>query len=69
MSTTNLFVELIVIGIGAAIWVVLAALAVFGYSWVPLDQVFSTFAAAPFLGVVYVLGIILDRVADAVFER
>jgi len=68
MSTTNLFVELIVIGVGAATWVVLLVLALFGYAWVPVDRLFSPPAAIPLLAVVYVLGIISDRIADVVFQ-
>jgi hypothetical protein len=68
MNTTNLFVELIVIGVGASIWLVLLILSIFGYAWVPIDHLTSPFAVVPILAVVYVLGIISDRVADAVFE-
>lgn len=68
VNTTNLFVELIVIGVGASVWLVLLTLAVFGYAWVPVDQLLTPFAAVPILAVIYVLGIVSDRVADAVFE-
>ena len=37
MSTTNLFVELIVIGVGVLAWVILLIGSVFGYAWVPVD--------------------------------
>ena len=68
MSTTNLFVELLVIGVGASIWLILSTLSVLGYAWVPVDRLLSPSAAVPALALVYVLGIISDRVADAVFE-
>lgn len=68
MSTTNLFVELLVIGVGASIWLVLVVLSMFGTSWVPVEQLFSPPAALPLLAIVYVLGIVSDRMADAVFE-
>lgn len=68
MNTTNLFVELIVIGVGAIIWLILFVFSVFGYAWVPTDYLLSSFAAIPILAVVYVLGIISDRVADTVFD-
>jgi hypothetical protein len=68
MSTTNLFVELIVIGVGASIWLILFIFSMFGYGWVPIERLLSPFAAVPILAVVYVLGIISDRIADAVFE-
>jgi hypothetical protein len=68
MGTTELFVELVVIGIGALVWVVLATFGIFGYEWVPLEKLFSVSALIPFLSFVYVLGIITDRIADVIFE-
>ncbi len=69
MNTTDLFVELIIIGIGGAIWLCLLIFGMFGYDWVPLDETLALAALIPFLSVAYVLGIIIDRVADAIFER
>lgn len=69
MGTTNLFVELVVIGVGAAAWLVLLVLAAFGWAWVPLEQTFSSTALVPLISVVYLLGIVSDRVADSLFER
>jgi hypothetical protein len=69
MSTTSLFVELIVIGVSTLIWIVLLIFAVFGYTWMPIDILLSPAAAVPVLAIVYVLGIISDRIADAVFDR
>jgi hypothetical protein len=68
MGTTELFVELIVIGIGAFIWIVVATFSVFGYRWVPLDQLFSVSALIPFLSIIYIVGIVTDRIADVLFE-
>jgi hypothetical protein len=68
MSTTNLFVELIVIGVSAFTWFVLTIFSAFGYAWVPKDLLFSPSAAVPILAVIYVLGIISDRIADTVFH-
>ena len=69
MSTTNLFVELVVIGVGALAWVVLLVLSVFGWNWVPTEKVFSTVALIPLLSLIYVLGIVSDRIADSIFEK
>lgn len=68
MGTTDLFVELVVIGIGASVWIVLATFGIFGYAWVPLDKLFSVPALIPFLSLVYIMGIITDRIADVLFE-
>ena len=69
MNTTDLFVELIIIGIGGAIWMCLLIFGMFGYDWVPLDETLALAALIPFLSVAYVLGIVIDRVADTVFEK
>src|SRR5437879_7158676 len=70
MSTTSFFVELIVIGVGAAIWIVLAVLSIFGVSWLStssFNKDLGFLLVAPALTLVYVLGIITDRAADWVF--
>jgi hypothetical protein len=69
MATTDLFVELVIIGMGTAMWLILLILSVFGYEWVPLEKMFSLAALIPFLSVVYVLGIVIDRIADAIFDK
>jgi hypothetical protein len=69
MGTTDLFVELIVIGIGGVIWLLLLIFSAFGYDWVPLDEAFSLVALLPFLSIIYVMGIIIDRLADTAFDR
>jgi hypothetical protein len=75
MSTTDLFVELIIIGIGALLWIPLTLLSIFGYSWVPLevwatslDQLLTIVALIPALSITYVLGILVDRLGDRTFQ-
>ena len=68
MNTTNLFVELIVIGVGAVIWVLLLALSVFGYPGFSLNPDLWPIFLMPFLAITYLLGIITDRVADSLIE-
>jgi hypothetical protein len=67
MGTTELFVELIVIGIGAAIWIVLGTFSLFGFTWVP-KEILSVPTLIPFLSLVYIVGIVTDRIADVLFE-
>lgn len=70
MTTTHLFVELLVIGFGALAWVVILAAAIFGYDLTSLkDSFFSLGTLFPILSLVYVFGILTDRVADWIFER
>lgn len=67
MNTTNLFVELIVIGAGAFLWMVLLALAVLGYSPAGLVAALKVPMMLAVLPLVYVLGILSDRLADRAF--
>lgn len=69
MGTTELFVELIVIGVGAFIWIVLATFSIFGYAWIPREELFSVSSLIPFLSLIYIAGIVTDRIADMLFER
>ncbi len=69
MSTTSLFVELIVIGVGVLLWLLLLAASIFGFSWPAEFDAVILVAAVPVLAVVYVLGIIWDRISDWIFQR
>lgn len=71
MTTTALFVEILVVGIQAMVWCILLVLAVTGYGWVDdirksLDG-WETAASVVALTFAYPLGVIVDRVADLVF--
>jgi hypothetical protein len=69
MSTTNLFVELVVIGVGAFTWVCLLLLAIFGVDAAFLKELINTPAATvPALSAIYLLGIVTDRLADGLFH-
>jgi len=68
MNTTNLFVELIVIGVGGAIWFALIVFSIFGYEWVPTERLSLTIAAVPIISFVYLCGVITDRMADVIFN-
>jgi hypothetical protein len=70
MNTTSLVVELVVIGAGAAVWVSLAVLAVFGTEWLHALAASRDLAIPvllPALSFTYVLGILVDRLADGIF--
>ena len=69
MNTTNLFVELVVIGSGVFTWLVLLVVAFVGIDPISFDQSTLLASAIPVLSIVYVFGIVWDRVADAVFGR
>ena len=69
MSTTNLFVELLVIGVGAACWVAMIIFGIVPLHTLPEEWLRSyplLLISAAFL---YVFGIITDRAADWTFDR
>lgn len=69
MSTTNLFVELLVIGVGAFAWLALLLMTALGIDLAALQSLFtSPVAAIPALAIVYLLGIVTDRIADRAFH-
>ena len=69
MSTTNLFVELVVIGVGVFIWVVLFVFSVIGMDWIRISDTLLISSAIPALAFIYVLGIVWDRFIDYLFDR
>lgn len=69
MTTTNLFVELIVIGVGATCWVAMLVLGIVGVGWLDPAWVQGYAVLAVLLAVTYLLGIISDRVADYLFDK
>lgn len=71
MSTTNLFVELLIIGAGAAGAVVLVLGTIFDVEWPKGRRItnwLSWGGLIPILAVVYVLGIVVDRLANDIVE-
>lgn len=70
MNTTNLFVELIVIGVGTSTWLMVLCMGIFipnWYTWI--NRIPSVILLIPVLSVVYLLGILTDRLADFLFEH
>ena len=69
MNTTNLFVELVVIGVGILAALILLVLSIFGYEWVSWNIITSPTILIPLLSVTYLLGIVVDRIADLLFKK
>lgn len=74
MSTTLLFVELLIAGFQVIVWFVLLLFSVFGYDWVfrIQTQVFNGWQlllSVIALAFVYVLGILFDKLADIIFSK
>ena len=68
MGTTNLFVELVVIGVGVLIWLVLFAFTILGFPPPDFRDGVLFASAIPLLAITYVAGIIWDRIVDQLFE-
>lgn len=71
MNTTAFFVEILVIGIQSSIWVALMVAALLGYDWFPAAKPFldswSGLLTIVIMALCYTLGIVVDRLADAIF--
>jgi len=68
MKTTELFAEILVIGIGTALWMVLFWVSVYPQ----LEDTFidlSFISILPSIAIVYVLGIMTDKLAEIFFKR
>jgi len=70
MSTTLLFVELLIIGVEVTLWMLLLALAVFDLSWLKAAATtgWENVLTVLFLAICYTTGILFDRFADWVFS-
>jgi hypothetical protein len=68
LATTQLFVELLIIGIGAAIWLAFLLAAILHLPWGnPLPNLSNVHLTA-LLSVAYVVGIVVDRFARSAFQ-
>lgn len=70
MQTTKLYVEYIVIGMEALVWIVLLVLLIIGKSAVVLlDYCIKNLLTSLFMiGACYVLGLLVDRIADTLTD-
>ncbi|MBZ5537959.1 MAG: hypothetical protein LAO31_18540 [Acidobacteriia bacterium] len=67
MSTTTLFVELVVIGLHSILWIGILVLTFVGYQNLAWEKLLTLNLAVPVLGITYVLGIVIDRLSDLAF--
>jgi len=72
MSTTTVFVELLIIGLESLVWLALLISSLFGLDWVPTivstfekADVFATIAV---IGLAYIVGIVVDEICDSLIE-
>lgn len=71
MSTTLLFVELIVIGLQVTLWLALVVLLFFGHGWLNLSELvkWQTTGTLILLAFAYTIGTLFDRLTNRIFSR
>jgi hypothetical protein len=69
MATTALVTEILIVGLEAEAWVTMLVLAAFGTEWIDLAAVdgWEALVTVLVLAGAYVLGIVVDRLADSTF--
>jgi hypothetical protein len=70
MSTTALFIELLITGVQAAIWLALLILCLLGFDWINPERLkgFEVALAVVLLPIVYPAGVFIDNLADRLFR-
>src|SRR5215210_6955687 len=70
MATTAVVAEILIVGLEAEAWISLAILTVFGTDWIADVAVkdFATLLTVIVLAAAYVLGIVVDRLADTLLH-
>lgn len=71
MGTTLVIVEILIVGLQSAVWILLCLLALFGHDWVPrtlvLTEGWESLASVYLLALCYTLGVAIDRISDMAF--
>jgi hypothetical protein len=70
MSTTALFIELLITGVQAAIWLILFILCLLGFDWINPERLkgFEAPLAVALLSIFYPAGVFIDNLADRLFR-
>jgi hypothetical protein len=68
VPTIAVFAEILIVGLQAAVWVLLTILAIFGNNWLDLAELkdWETLVTVLILAAAYVLGVLMDRIADSI---
>jgi hypothetical protein len=71
MSTTALFIELLITGLQSTIWLTLLILSFLGFDWINPERLrgFEIMMATILLPIVYPTGVFVDYLADQLFRR
>lgn len=70
MATTPVFAEILVLGMEVEAWLVLLILSAFGTEWIDVGDLkdFAALATIGVLALAYILGILVDRLADTLLD-
>ncbi|MEL6255256.1 MAG: hypothetical protein AAFR87_24825 [Bacteroidota bacterium] len=68
MRSTSYFIELMIAGAGATIWLSIIVMSFYGYDWMPWDYLKEAGIIIVLSPFVYVLGVIIDRFVDNFFD-
>lgn len=71
MTTTVLFIEHLITGLQAGLWLTLFLLSFFGYEPFNLERIrgYETIVAVVLLSLIYPLGLFIDNIADDFFSK
>lgn len=71
MQTTELYVELIIIGLETSIWICMFLINIIGKSFIDFfGEVLKNFSSSLLIiGVLYIVGLLLDRLSDLFFQK
>ncbi len=71
MKTTELYVELIIIGLETSIWMCMFFVDIIGKSFVNfINGILKNFSSSLLIiGILYIIGLLLDRISDLFFQK
>lgn len=71
METTQLYIELIIIGLESSIWMCMFLINIIGNKVLNvISDILNNFSSSIlFIGILYVIGILIDRLADILFQE
>lgn len=73
MNTTLLFAEILIVGLQSGVWLIFLLFSVLGIDWFQnisaLLKDWQTVLLAILIPLLYVMGIIIDRFSDRIFEN
>lgn len=71
METTQLYIELIIIGLETFCWISICIINIIGYEVINIiTKILNSFSTSLLLiGILYIIGILMDRLADMIFQK